>query len=170
MKTSYPFALPTSVIGQLPAPGVDGLRNIDVLVGGTWDGILVVNADGYCIGIRVRRRVEEYPLPFEPSAIEAVRPASLWNRALAQIPFDLYDASVVTVLLVSPAFLAASYFWLPALACIAVVACLLSVYFMYQVHGFPLIRPLVALLGLCQAAVGSAWFIRWVATLLRGSA
>ena len=164
MPTEYPFRLSDALIRRLPAPAIDGLRNIDVKVRGTWDGILVVNAEGSCIGIRVRRRVEEFPLPFEPSHIEDVRSACLWNRALAQVPFDLYDASLVTVLIVSPALLVLSRIVLPPLSLVAAAACLLSAYFMYQSSGFPFIRPLAALAGLAQAVVGIAWFVRWTST------
>lgn len=129
---------------------------------GAWDGILVVNSAGSCIGIRVRRRVEEFPLPFEPSQIEDVRPACLWNRALARIPFDLYDASLVTILIVSPALLVLSRTVFPPSSLVAAAACLLSIYFMYQSAGFPFIRPLVACVGLAQALVGITWFVRWV--------
>jgi len=170
MRTTYPFDLPTSVVAQLPAPSADGLRDIDVRVGGAWDGVLVVNADGRCIGIRVRRRIEEYPLPFEPSDIEAARSACLWNRVSAAVPFDLYDASLATVLLVSPVLLILSRAAWPPLSGVAAVACLLSIYFMYQCSGFPLIRPLAASFGLGQAIVGTAWFVRWASAWLNGSA
>jgi hypothetical protein len=130
-------------------------------VRGAWDGILVIDASGYCIGIRVRRRVEQFPLPFDPSQITDVRPACLWNRALASVPFDLYGASLVTVLLISPVLLVLSRTVFPPLAGVAGVACLLSIYFMYQVSGFPFIRPLVAMLGLGQAVIGVASLVRW---------
>ena len=162
MTTMYPFRLSEELSSRLPAPGADGLRDVDVKVRGAWDGILVVNSEGCCIGIRVRRRVDEFPLPFDPSQIEDVRPACLWNRALAQVPFDLYDASLVTVLIGSPVLLVLSKLVFAPLSLVAVAACLISIYFMYQVHGFPFIRPLAALAGLAQAVVGTAWFVRWL--------
>jgi hypothetical protein len=162
MTTTYPFRLSDQLGGRLPAPGSDGLRDIDVKVRGAWDGILVVDSEGHCVGIRVRRRVEEWPLPFDPAQIEDVRPACLWNRVLAQVPFDLYGASLVTALIGSPVLLVLSKMVFPPLSLVAAVACVLSIYFMYQVHGFPFIRPLAALAGLAQAVVGIAWFVRWV--------
>lgn len=161
-KFTYPFRLSDELIHRLPEPGPNGLRDIDVKVAGTWDGILVVNSDGDCIGVRVRRRVEEWPLRFKPSQIEEVRPACLWNRLLALVPFDLYDASLATVFIGSPVLLVLSKFIAPPLSAVAVVACLLSIYFMYQVSGFPFIRPLAAMVGLSQAAIGTAWFLRWI--------
>jgi len=161
MATTYPFRLSDNLVGRLPRPATDGLRYIDVKVRGAWDGILVVNSDGCCVGIHVRRRVEEFPLPFEPSQIEDVRAACMWNRVLAQLPFDLYDASLVTVLIVSPALLVLSRTLLPPLSGVSTVACLFAIYFMYQSPGFPFIRPLVAVAGLAQAIMGAAWFLRW---------
>ncbi|MCE9635569.1 MAG: hypothetical protein K8T90_07685 [Planctomycetes bacterium] len=162
MTTPYPFRLAEELGDRLPAPRTDGLRDIDVKVHGAWDGILVVDAERRCIGIRVRRRVEAWPLPFDPAQIEDVRPACLWNRVLAQIPFDLYDASLVTVLIASPVLLVLSKMVFSPLSLAAAVACVLSIYFMYQVHGSPFIRLLAALAGLAQAVVGIAWFVRWV--------
>jgi hypothetical protein len=160
--TSYPFPLKEALLDRLPAPGANGLRNIDVRVRGNWEGILVVNSEGSCIGIRVRRRVEEYPLPFEPSDIEDVRPACRWNLILAAVPFDLYDASVFTAFIGSPALLVLSRFVLQPLSAVAVVACLLSIYFMYQSPGFPFIRPLAAMFALAQAVLGTGWFLQWM--------
>lgn len=160
--TKYPFRLADELIARLPPTAPDGLRYIDVKVGGAWDGILVVNSEGNCVGVHVRRRVEEFPLRFEVSQIEEVRPACLWNRLLAQVPFDLYAASLSTVFIGSPILLLLSNTLVPPLSAVAVVACLLSIYFMYQVSGFPFIRPLAAILGLTQAVVGTACFLRWV--------
>lgn len=84
MATEYPFPIPDSVLHRLPAPGPEGLRALDVKVRDRWDGILLVNAEGVCIGIRVCRSIEQHPLPFDPALIEDVRPVCLRNRLLAE--------------------------------------------------------------------------------------
>jgi len=164
MPTTYPFRLPDGLIARLPPPARDGWRYIDVKVRGAWDGILVVDPGGACVGIHVRRRVEEFPLPFEPSQIEDVRPASMRNRILAQLPFGLFEASLLTVFIVSPALLVLSRTVLPPLSGASAVACLLAIYGMYQEPGFIFIRPLASLLSLAQAIVGAVWFVSWAST------
>jgi len=161
MPTIYPFPLPKELIARLPPLAADGLRYIDVKVRGAWDGILVVDARGSCVGIHVRRRVEPFPLPFEPSQIEDVRPASTWNRLLAQLPFDLFAASLLTVFLISPALLVLSRTLLAPLSAASALACLPAIYCMYQSPGFPLIRPFAAVVGLAQAILGAVWFLFW---------
>jgi hypothetical protein len=159
MPTTYPFPLPDALVSRLPAPAADGRCYIDVKVRGAWDGILVVDAHGSCVGIHVRRRVEELPLPFEPSEIEDVRSPCVWNRALAQLPFSLWSASLLTVFIVSPALLLMSRTLLSPLAGVSAAASLLAIYLLYQSPGFPIIRPLVALVGLAQFIVGALWFV-----------
>jgi hypothetical protein len=159
MPTTYPFRIPDDLIARLPSPGADGRSYIDVKVRGAWDGILVVDAYGSCVGIHVRRRVEEFPLPFEPSEIEDVRSPCGRNRARAQFPFSFWSASLVTVLIVSPVLLVASRTLLAPLAGLSAAASLLAIYLMYQSPGFPLIRPFAALVGLGEAIVGAAWFV-----------
>jgi hypothetical protein len=162
MSTTYPFRLPDDLIARLPPPTADGRRYIDVKVRGVWDGILVVDVEGSCVGIHVRRRVEEFPIPFEPSQIEDVRPACVWNRFLAQLPFDLFAASLFAVFIVSPVLLLLSRILLPPLSGASAAVCLVAIYVMYQLPGFPVFRPLAAMAGLAQAVVGALWFASWV--------
>ena len=161
MHTSYPFRLPDDLIARLPHPGADGLSYIDVKVSDTWDGILVVNAEGNCIGIHLRRRVEEYPLPFEVSQIQDVRPACFRHRVLAQVPFDSFEASLLTVFAVSPVLLVLSRFVFAPLSAVSAVACLIAIYSLYRLPGFWVFRPLAALVGLAQAVLGASWFAHW---------
>lgn len=156
MTTPYPFDLPHALVGQLPPSTRDGLRYIDVRVRGSWDGVLVLDPSDRCVGIQVRGRVEQCPLPFEAASIEAVRPASLWNRVLARVPFDLHAASLVAVFIASPATLALSAVWSRALAPASIVSCLLAIRFLYLGSGFPLVRPFAALLALAQVVLGVA--------------
>jgi hypothetical protein len=166
--TTYPFQLRQELAARLPPPAPDGRCYIDVKVGGAWDGILVVDPQGVCSGIYVRRRIEEWPLPFDASQIEDVRPACPWNRVLAQIPFDLFTGSLVTVIIVSPALLVLSVLLFPPLAVVSVVACTLAIYFMYQASGFPFIRLPVAILGVGQVIVGVMLLARWTSAWFRG--
>ena len=85
--TAYPFALPETVLPQLPPPSRDGYRYTDVCVGGKWDGVLVVDGEGLCVGISMGGRIRQDPLPFAADRIEGIRRASLWNRSLTSVPF-----------------------------------------------------------------------------------
>ena len=58
---------------EVPPASKDGHFYLDVRIKNRWDGVLVVNREGMCIGIYVQRRIEEYPLPFEAGDIEDVR-------------------------------------------------------------------------------------------------
>jgi hypothetical protein len=156
MATTYPFQLRNELVEHLPPPAVDGHHYIDVLVRGTWDGILVVDSKGMCLGIHVRRRVEEFPLPFDASQIEDVRPACLGNRVQAQIPFDLFAGSLVVVFLVSPVLFVIAGAGFPRLSVVPVVFGFLSLYGLYQARGFPFIRPFAALFALVQLGIGTA--------------
>jgi hypothetical protein len=105
--TSYPFSLRAELQQRLPSPSSNGKRYADVRVAGKWDGVLVIDSAGLCVGIYIRGRVEPYPLPFDPAEIEDIRPASLWNRSLASLPFDLWDVAVLTIIAISPVALSA---------------------------------------------------------------
>src|SRR4051794_31476954 len=63
MTTQYPFKLPFTH-KHLPRPGRDGLTLLDVRVKGKWEGVLVVNANFECVGIRSNRETIEWDLPF----------------------------------------------------------------------------------------------------------
>jgi hypothetical protein len=158
--TTYPFSLPADLQQRLPSPSSNGNRYVDVRVAGKWDGVLVIDSAGMCIGIYTRGRVERYPLPFDPAEIEDIRPASLWNRCLASLPFDLWDAAVLTIIAISPASLALAWLMLPALAVVSVVACSVSIYIMYLAPGFPFLRLPVAVCGLCQIVIGVSLVVR----------
>ena len=162
MSTEFPFPLPTRLHDRLPPARADGLHYVDVCVRGNWDGILVVNADGECAGVYVRRSVIEYPLAFDGEEIEDVRGACLTNRLLASIPFELLDASVVVVLFVSPVALALAMFVHPAFASVTIIVCPLGIAGMYQVRGFPLIRLPAALFGIGQTALAVLELVRWI--------
>jgi hypothetical protein len=113
-----------------------------------------------CIGIYVRRRVEEYPLPFAADQIEDIRRASLFNRFFAALPFDLFDGAVLTIVVFSPIALLLGFFVSPLFAMFSVIACTVAIYIMYLARGFPLIRLPVAVLGLGQIVSGGMLLIR----------
>src|SRR5580698_6456000 len=100
--TSYPFPLPEAVMRSLQTPAGDGKHYLDVRVAGKWDGILVVDGHGMCIGVYIRRRIEAWSLPFAPNDIEAVRSASVCNRVVAAMPFDLWSSALLTIVVLSP--------------------------------------------------------------------
>ncbi|WP_145245614.1 hypothetical protein [Aeoliella mucimassa] len=104
MKTVYPFEIPPAVADSIPAANFDGYSYADVKFHGRWDGILVINADRQCIGVYVGRRIVEYSLPFAPTEIEALRPASLANRWLASIPagWSPYNLALCTIWIAFP--------------------------------------------------------------------
>jgi hypothetical protein len=164
LTTVHPFRLPDALVARLPPPASDGQRYIDVRVRGAWDGILVVDPAGDCVGIHVRRRVEALPiqLPFEPSQIEDVRAASLWNRSLAAFPFDFFIASLVMAFVVSPVLLVLSRVVLAPFAGVSAMASLLALFCLVLSSAYHLIRQFVALACLAQAAVGASWFLEWV--------
>lgn len=123
-KTSpfpFPFPLRPELLARLPPPDSSGLRCVDVLVHGKWEGILVVDAAGNVIGVRADRRVVEEPLPFAPGDILEVRPACAWHLLLSAIPAGAFFwPSLVSLLVLSPACCAAVrrlsvYFLIPAL-------------------------------------------------------
>lgn len=158
--TAYPFPLPERLQQRLPAPSRDGNHYLDVRVAGMWDGILVVNDAGRCIGIYHRRRVEEYPLFFAAAQIEDIREASLLNRFLAALPFHLWDGAVLTIVVFSPIALLLAFFVSPLFAMFSVVACAGAIFVMYLAPGFPFIRFPVAVLGLAQIVSGGVLLLR----------
>jgi len=155
-----PFPFPEHLRQRLPAPLRDGNHYVDVLVAGTWHGILVVNAAGLCIGVSVRRRIEESPLSFAADQIEDVRRASALNRLLAALPMDLWDGAVLTIVVLSPMALLMSFLISPLFATFSVAACGASIFLMYLAPGFPLIRLPVAVLGLGQILSGIVLLVR----------
>ncbi len=135
-------------------------------VSGKWDGILVVDNGGLCVGVYVGRRTQEYPLPFDGSQIEDVRSASLRNRLLASVPFDLWDAALLTILVGSPVALVLAHLVLPPLGLLSILGCAGAISVMYQSPGFPFIRPFAALFGIVQIVIGAIVAWRWVVGLL----
>ncbi|MEX0937355.1 MAG: hypothetical protein WDZ59_05805 [Pirellulales bacterium] len=123
---------------------------MDVRVAGKWDGILVVDTAGMCVGIYIRRRVEECFLGFSAEQIEDIRRASFLNRLLAALPFDLCRGAVLTILVFSPSALLLGVFVSPFFATFSVVACAAAIYLMSVVGGFIFLRLPVILLGLGQ--------------------
>jgi hypothetical protein len=147
---AYPFALPASLLSRLPPTSKDGRYYLDVRVKSRWDGILVIDRDGLCIGVYVRGRIEEYPLPFEAGDIEDVRRASLHNRILAVMPFDLYSAAVIVIMVFSPLMFLLGYFVSAFFFVAVVLACAFAIHVMYLMAGFPFTRLPVALLGISE--------------------
>jgi len=141
------------------------MHYVDVCVRGEWDGILVIDENGMCVGVYVFRQIEQWPLPFEPSEIEAVRCASLRNRLLAALPFDLYTAAVANILVLSPMALGAAL-WMPSLAVLPILSCAGAIWAMYSVRAFIFTRLPIAMCGLCQIIGGSILLIRCAADFL----
>ncbi len=164
--TTYPFALRSDLAQRLPPSARDGFHYVDVRVNGKWDGILVVDDGGLCVGVYVSRRTQEYPLPFDASQIEDVRSASLHNRLLASVPFDLWDAALLTILVGSPIALVLAHLVLPPLGLLSILGCAGAIYVMYQSRGFPFIRPFAALFGIAQIVIGASVVWRWMVGLL----
>lgn len=159
--TKYPFAIPAALVPCLPAGARDGNRYCDVCVAGTWEGILVVNDEGLCIGVYALRTVVELPLPFTADQIQAVRAASWWNRLLAAIPCDLYSAAVATVVAFSPAALLLGATVWPGFMLLVVLVNSVAIYVMYRCPGWPLSRLSVALAGMVQLVYGCCELFRW---------
>jgi hypothetical protein len=161
MRT-YPFALPTSLLTRLPSSSKDGRYYLDVRVKNRWDGILVVDHDGMCIGVYVRRRIEEYPLPFAAGDIEEIRRASLYNRALAAMPFDLYEAGLIGIMVVSPIMFVLGCFVSAFFFAAVVLACAAAIHLMYLSAGFPFTRLPVALVGIAEILFAVGRLLRHV--------
>jgi hypothetical protein len=160
--TSYPFRLPEPLLSRLPPAAKDGNHYVDIRVKNRgWDGVLVVNAEGMCIGICVSRKAVEFPLPFLPADIEDVRKASLLNRVLSSMPFDLFTVALVIVFLLAPTMLALSVFVLPLFLLSAVIiGCSLAVFFLSIPSGFIFIRPLAIVLGICEVVTAALVLIK----------
>lgn len=155
--TQYPFSFPETLRESLPTAGPDGVRYADVKYRDRWDGILVIDAEYRCVGVYVRRRVEQPQLPFAADEIQEFRAPCLLNKTLASLPawFAIWDASLIGILLVSPCILGLSSITSPWV-CLAVFP-IFAVSFvgMYSSPGFPLIRLPVAILGLFQVLVAA---------------
>jgi hypothetical protein len=165
--THCPFRLPDELIQRLPSPAADGCHYVDVRVARTWDGVLVINKAGFCIGVYLGRCLQECCLPFEASEIEDVRAASLHNRVLAALPFDLWGAALLTIGVFSPTALLLGHFVAPPLALFAVVGCAAAIHVMYlSWEGWPLIRLPMAVLGVNQIVWGLVILLRWLRELL----
>ncbi len=136
----YPFPFPEHLIPSLPKPAKDGNHYVDVRFQDRWNGILVVDARGIVIGIHVRRRIEEYPLPFKPTEIQGVRPASLYNRFLAAIPFDLWFPCLISILIISPLLLTLGFAVHKFFLLGVIPLCCGAIVLMYESSGFPLIQ------------------------------
>jgi hypothetical protein len=164
--TRFPFSLPDELTRRLPSPAPDGRHYVDVRVAGRWDGILVLDPSGRCLGVYLGGRLQECDLPFAAHQIEDVRRASLHNRVLTAMPFDLWDAALLTLVVFSPAALLLAYFVAPPLALLAMLGCAAAIHVMYLHRGFPLIRLPLAVAGLGQMLAGAAILLRWLEELL----
>lgn len=167
--TTYPFQLRDEVIPRLPPPASDGYRYVDVKIGAHWEGILVIADGGMCIGIYVRRRIEQYPLPFQSDQIEDVRTASFCNRILASFPFEPWDAGLLTIGVFSPVALLIARFLAPPVAMLAAIACAASIWVLYSYRGFMVFRPLAALFGLVEILWALGILLRWVRDIMISS-
>src|SRR5579862_1081351 len=113
---TFPFPIPATLMAKLPPPSRDGKHYLDVCVAGKWDGILVVDGNGMCLGIYVARRITEWELPFTANDIEDIRRASLWHRFLAALPFEPWNSALLTVFVFSPIALLLGWFVWPLFA------------------------------------------------------
>lgn len=160
MKTVYPFALPSFLLSHLPPASKDGHYYLDVRAKNRWDGILVVNRDGMCIGIYVQRRIEEYPLPFEAGDIEDVRRTSLHNRLLAAFPFDAYSSALIAIMVLSPLMLLLGFFLSAVFYVAVILACVIAIHVMYLGGGFPFTRFPVAMIGIGEIILAAGRLLR----------
>jgi hypothetical protein len=170
--SDFPFPLPAHLVPQLPPPARDGSHYIDVRVAGKWDGILVVDSRGMCVGVYDYRRIDEYPLPFQVSEIEAIRPACLYHRILAAYPLTLWTTALALCWIVSPLLLLLAgtawlFAWaaLPVFAAGSLVACALSAYVMYLSYregGFPFLRLPTVLFGIAQIQTAVLLITVWL--------
>jgi hypothetical protein len=143
---------------------------VDVRVVGKWDGILVINKAGLCIGVYLGRRIQDCDLPFEGSKIQDVRRPSLHNRILTAIPFDLLYAALLTIGVFSPIALLLGYFLFPPLALLGVVGCAAAIHVTYlSLEGRALIRLPMAILGINQIVWGLVIVLYWLRELLRSA-
>ncbi len=152
--TVYPFPIPPELRTSLPATSDDGNWYVDVRVRDAWDGILVIDPSFHCIGIYVHQSIKEYPLPFKPEEIQALRAACLLHRALALLPawLSIWTLSVLGIVLVAPVILVVALRTMPLLALLNVPVILASWIGMYACPGFPLFRLPIAILGLILLA------------------
>jgi hypothetical protein len=153
---SYPFPIPPALVDRLPPPtGAGGLRLVDVHFRGRWDGVLAVDSSAQCVGVYVQRRVDSTCLlPFTSDEIDDVRAASVWNRAIASYPFDLWITATFAILVIAPSLLFATRFvgWRAALG--AIVVSTFSVRTLYEYSGFIFMRLPLAMTGLAWIIVG----------------
>jgi hypothetical protein len=111
---NYPFALPHELTSRLPHAARDGNYYVDVLVHHTWDGVLVVNSAGECIGAYFGRRLQDFPLPFAPADIRDIRRACRWHRFLAALPVEPAWSAGASLFLLAPVCLLLGWLvWLP---------------------------------------------------------
>ena len=101
MPTHYPFKIPPEA-GEVPAVAGVGLVGVDVLLGGRWEGVLLINNSRECVGIRLGGELIQEPLCFSPSDIKMVRKTCLWNRFLSRIPTIVLWSYPYTCLLLLP--------------------------------------------------------------------
>lgn len=159
--TTYPFDVPSRLIGRLQRRSRDGNVYADVKFRGSWDGILVIDRSHRCIGVYAGRRVVEVPLPFHEDEMEDFRSPSLGNRVLSQLPLGLdpYTAGSRGIVFLGPASFAAGALVSAWIALITVPVAFVGVWLMYQVRGFPFLRLPLAMLGIACALGGVTLFL-----------
>ncbi len=154
----YPFSLSPKLSTKLPRPSRDGLTYIDVKVNGTWEGILVFDERRLCVGIRCDRKTVEVPPGFSPNDIEDIRPACLWNRALAFMPARLVLAYPYAYFVILPILFALDINHAPAGSILAIILGLIAQRIVIEhLRAFGLINLLlvIAILGIQAAALHS---------------
>lgn len=160
-QTTYPFDVPSRLIGRLPRRSRDGNVYADVRFRGSWDGILVVDRSHRCIGVYAGRRIVEVPLPFGADEMEDLRSPSLGHRVLSQLPpgVDPYTAGSLGIVFLGPASLAAGALVSAWIALITVPVAFVGVWLMYQVRGCLFLRLPLAMLGIACAVSGVTLFL-----------
>jgi hypothetical protein len=149
----YPFELP---FPEKPLPKLrsDGTVYLDVKFRDKWDGVLVVNADRRCVGVRLGGQVSQEFLPFRPEEIQDFRPACAWNRILAEIPSILVYAFPYVCLAVLPLLLGAvSYLGSAALVATILVGLAAQTVTIRHMKAYCLTAGPMVLLILCLQAV-----------------
>lgn len=177
MGTKYPFKLSEEFLKNAPAPDRNGQRLIDVKYfdkgsdNTRWDGVLVINNNDECIGIKLDGKIQEYSLPFEPAEIIEIRPSIFRNRVISSIPHftDVYTgAPYLFILIIAPIFLGLSMllnpFWsLGAIlfAFLGTIPIFLHIRQLFCITGCPILT-----LALAEIALASSFIATYIIKLM----
>src|SRR5437879_9520163 len=119
-----------------------------------------------CIGIYARRRVEQYPVPFQLDQIEEVRAASFRNRLFAGFPFEPWYAALVPIGVFSPVALLIAWLLAPPVAVLAAFGSATAIRVMYLYRGFMVFRPPAAMIGMREIVWALVILLQWLRDLL----